>query len=255
MQLFSKDLEDYIIIPLDPMDIVPDTQIFAEHRIVHAIQEFCRTTASQILWVIGKSDRRYPSSTSLIAASVVNALDKGSVPTLYFFLSWPTADGGTDEQASINFLYSLVRQMICLLPDSITALSECSAQAFSRLRGSLESWETGVAIVEALFDYMPPLLFLVVDGFEHLDFLSPGEQQVRSLLQVLYGKVLRSRSITDEEGEPIRTFKILFTTAGSSDLLNGLDEGVLTILKTSENQNVRPGQYRAGRSQLSLDGI
>jgi hypothetical protein len=248
LQLYSKDLEDYIATPLDPTDIVCGTQLFAEHKIVHALQEFCCASTSQILWVMGKSDRQYPSSSSGIAASIVNALDEGSVPTLHLFIDWPT----TDESASISLLYSLIRQIINLLPEEITARSDSIAQALSSLDGTLGSWETGMAIFETLCENMPPLLFLVVDGFEHLDFLTPGEQQVQDLLSLLNKQVLRSKSTDDDRGGPHNTFKILFSTAGNCASLNSLNEDALTILKTSENQNVRPGQWRAGRSQLLL---
>ena len=233
---------------LDPTDIAPGTQLFAENRIVHAFQEFCRASISQILWIIGTPDRRYPSSSSGIAASIINALDEASIPTLHLFLDWPITDEGT----TISLLYSLIRQTINLIPSKIATTVDCSSQAFSSLDGTLQNWETGIAILETLLQNMPPLLFLVIDGFEHLDFLSPGEKQVQVLLNLLSKQVLEAKNTKNNNGEPEKTFKILFTTAGNCALLSGLDENALTILKTNENQNIRPGQWRAGRAQLSL---
>jgi hypothetical protein len=248
LELYSKSLEDYMATALDPTDIAPGTQLFAEHRIVHAVQQFCQASISQILWINGTPDRRYPSSSSGIAASIINALDEASIPTLHLFLDWPI----TDEGATISLLYSLIRQTINLLPSEIAATLDCSSQAFSSLDGTLQCWKTGIAILETLLQNMPPLLFLIVDGFEHFDFLSPGEKQVQVLLKLLNKQVLKARSRKNNHGEPERTFKILFTTAGNCALLSGLDEDALTILKTNENQNIRPGQWRAGRAQLSL---
>ncbi|RDW84885.1 hypothetical protein BP6252_02475 [Coleophoma cylindrospora] len=245
----SKTLEDYITPPLDPMDIVSETQIFAEHRIVEAVQTFCRATTSQMLWIIGTKSRRYPSPISSIAASIINALDEASVPTLNVFLDYPVTDSG----AIINLQYSLIRQMINLLPTQITTNVDMSPRVFSLLDGTLESWETGMLLIEALFEYMPPLLFLVLDGLDHLDFLSPGEQNLDSLIKLLRKQVLLTIDEGNAKSTHTRTFKVLFTTAGNCATLNALEEKSFTILKTSDNQSAQPGKPRPGRSQITLE--
>lgn len=231
------------------MDIVSGTKIFAEHRIVEVVQTFCRATVSQMLWVIGTKSRLYPSPMTSIAASIVNALDEASVPTLSLFFDFPVTDSG----AVINFQYSLIRQMINLLPTQIAADIAVSPQAFSLLNGTLDSWNIGMLIIKTLFGYMPPLLFLVIDGLDHLDFLSPGEQQLLDLVHFLHKQVMLRTSEGDTKSCHTGTFKILFTTAGSCACLNALNEESFTILKTSDSQSTRPGKPKPGRSQISLE--
>jgi hypothetical protein len=239
----SHTLEEFINLQLDPLEVFQGNRMFAEHKVVHAIKEWSTSITSQILWILGPLDRHYPSKISSIPAVLINAADDASIPTLHLFLDWPS-----NERSSIfNMLYSLIRQIITLLPEQFASPADFSFGNFAKLNNQVESWETGLAILNGLLDLAPPLLLIIIDGIDHLDYLSIGSQYVASLLRLLQQKVWG-----DGDQEPKKTLKILFTTAGNCAVLNGLDERDLEIIRMSDVQARQLGKSGSARSQVAL---
>jgi hypothetical protein len=239
----SLTLEEFICQRFDPLDVSQRSQIFAEHQVVHAIKEWSTSITSQVLWVLGPLDRHYPSSLSSIAAALINAADEAAIPTLHLFLDWPS-----DERLSIfNLLYSLIRQIISLIPEQFASPDDFSPEEFGKLNSQLESWEAGLAVLNGLIDLAPPLLLIIIDGIDHLDYLSIGSHYLDGLLRMLQRHVWG-----DGDQEPKKTLKILFTTAGNCATLNGLDERGSTIIRMTETQPRQLGKSKAGRSEVAL---
>jgi hypothetical protein len=239
----SRTLEEFIYLQPDPLEVFQGSQIFAEHQVVHAIKEWSTSITSQILWILGPLDRQYPSKLSPIAAALVNAADEAAILTLHLFLDWPS-----NERSSIfNMLYSLIRQIISLLPEQFVSPADFSPEKFGKLNSQMESWEAGLAVLSGLLELAPPLLLIIIDGIDHLDYLSIGPHYVGSLLRLLQRHVWG-----DGDQEPKKTLKIVFTTAGNCAALNGLEERGLTIIRTAESQPRQMGKSRAGRSKVAL---
>jgi hypothetical protein len=239
----SRTLEEFISPRLDPAEVFQGSQIFAEHQIVHGVKEWSTSITSQILWILGPLDRHYPSSLSPIAAALINSADEASIPTSHLFLDWPS-----NERSSIfNMLYSLIRQFISLLPDRFASPADFSPEKFGKLNSQTESWEAGLEVLSGLLDLAPPLLLIIIDGIDHLDYLSIGSHYLDTLLQLLQRYVLG-----DVGKKPKKTLKILFTTAGNCAALNGLKERSLTVIRTTEGQSRRLDKSRAGRSEVAL---
>jgi hypothetical protein len=210
---------------------------------VHAIKEWSTSITSQILWILGSLDRNYPSNLSSIAAALINAADEAAIPTLHLFLDWPS-----DERFPIfNLLYSLIRQIISLLPEQFISPVDFSPEKFEKLNSQMESWEAGLAVLSGLLDLAPPLLLIIIDGIDHLDYLSVGSRDVGNLLRLLQRHVW-----DDGDQEPKKTLKILFTTAGNCATLNRLDERSLAIIRMTESKPRQMGKSRAGRSEVAL---
>ena len=243
LEMNSRILEEFICLRFDPLKVFQGSQVFAEHQVVHAIKEWSTSITSQILWILGPLDRHYPSIVSPIAAAVVNAADEAAILTLHLFLDWPS-----NERSSIfDILYSLIRQMISVLPDQFVSPADFSPENFGRLNSQMESWEAGLAVLSGLLDLAPPLLLIIIDGIDHLDYLSIGLHYLRSLLQLLQRYVWGN-----EDQEPKKTLKIFFTTAGNCATLNGLEERGLKVIRTTEKQPRQLGKSRAGRSEVAL---
>jgi hypothetical protein len=239
----SRTLEEFIYLRLDPLEVCQGSQIFAEHQVVHAIKEWSTSITSQILWILGPLDRHYPSNLSSIAAALINAADEAAIPTLHLFLDWPS-----DERFPIfNLLYSLIRQIISLLPEQFVSPVDFSPEKFEKLNSQMESWEAGLAVLSGLLDLAPPLLLIIIDGIDHLDYLSVGSREVGNLLRLLQRHVW-----DDGDQEPKKTLKILFTTAGNCATLNWLDERSSTIIRMTESKPRQLGKSRAGRSEVAL---
>lgn len=239
----SRTLEEFISLRLDPLEVFEGSKIFAEHQVVHAIKEWSTSITSQILWILGLLDRHYPSNLSPIAAALINAADEAAIPTLHLFLDWPS-----NERVSIfNLLYSLIRQLISLLPEQFVSPVDFSLEEFGKLNSQMESWEARLVVLSGLLDLAPPLLLIIIDGIEHLDYLSIGSHYVDSLVRLLQRHVWG-----DGNHEPRKTLKILFTTAGNCAALNGLDEKGSTIVRLTESPSRQLGKSRAGRSEVAL---
>ena len=239
----SLALEEFIHSRLDAFEVYPSCQIFAEHQIVHAIKEWSTSIASQLLWILSPSDRHYPSNASQLAAALINSADEAAIPALHLFLDWPS-----NERGSIfNALYSLIRQMISLLPQQLTSTADLSSERFARLTDQIESWEAGLAVLKDLLELAPPLLLVFIDGIDHLDYLSIGTRYVESLLRLLQQHVW-----ADREKEPKKTAKILFTTAGNCAALNGLEKRDLTVVKITETRLRQRGKAKPGLSGVAL---
>jgi hypothetical protein len=239
----SRTLEDFIYPRLDPHEVYPGSQIFAEHQVVHAIKEWSTSITSQILWILGPLDRRYPSNLSPIAAALVNAADEAAIPILHLFLDWPS----NEESSIFNLLYSLIRQLISLLPEQFISPADFSPKQFEYLTSHTESWDSGLSILSDLLDLAPPLSLLIIDGVDHLDYLKIGTKYLDNLLRLLQQHVWGSG-----EQEPKKTLKLLFTTAGSCAALNGLEERDLTIVRITESQPRQLGKSKPGRSAVAL---
>ena len=242
IEMDSLSLEDFIHPRLDAFEVYPSIQIFAEHQVVHAIKEWSTSIASQILWILGPSDRHHPSSTSQLAAALVNSANETAIPAVHLFLDWPS-----NERCSIfNALYSLIRQMISLLPQQLTSTIDLSSERFGRLTDQIESWEAGLAVLGGLLKLAPPLLLIFIDGIDHLDYLSIGTRYVEDLLRLLQRHVLAAG------GEAKKTVKILFTTAGNCAALNGIEEQDLTVVRVTENRPRPRGKAKPGLSGVTL---
>ena len=243
----SHGLEEFIYPRLDPLEIYPGSQIFAEHQAVHAIKEWSTSVTSQILWISGPLDRHYPSSLSQITASLITAADEAAIPSLHLFIDWPS----NDKDSIFNVIYSLIRQVISLLPEQFVSSCDFSPEKFGRLNNQLKSWEAGLEVLRGLLELAPPLLLLIIDGIDHLDYLNIGASYIDSLLRLLQQQVR-----ADGEQEPKKTLKILFTTAGNCAALNNLDELDLTVIRVTETQGQQLGKSgrRAGpkRSEVLL---
>jgi hypothetical protein len=205
-----------------------------------------------MLWVMGHPERKFPNSTSSIAASIINSAGECKIPVVFVFCSWPGED---DEKAIITMLYSLIRQIINSLPSDIDTPINLSRTHFQKLDGTIGTWYEGLSILSELLLHTPSLLLTVIDGIEHLDYLNIGQQYIGSILGLLQNHVSNTRK---RNIEVMKTSKVLFTTAGNCASLNEVDDQMLTIAKASEHRGKHNrGKAGPGRAELpSLgDGI
>jgi hypothetical protein len=144
-------------------------------------------------------------------------------------------------------LYSLIRQIISLLSEQFVSPADFSPENFRKLNSYIEFWEAGLAVLSGLLDLAPPLLLIIINGINHLDYLSIGLYYIGSLLRLLQRHVWGNG-----DQEPKKTLKILFTIAGNYAALNRLEERGLTIIRMTENQSRQLGKSRAGRSEMGL---
>jgi hypothetical protein len=242
----SRDLQDHITIFEDPAALVYPSDIFAEHAIVKALQHWTTSTESERLWIIG-APAKYPAPTTSIAASVANAASELGVPFACFCYPVMHQDENTtDEKGVISLLYTLIRQIIDLIPPSLDD-PQLNEARFAALDGTLKTWREALSILSDILRIAPPLLLIIVDGIEQLDFAECGEHYLLELLRLLQTK--SETSANDGSGNAI---KLLFTTAGNCAALNDvIDEDTSVLVKCqSSHLKASPGRWRGGKTRL-----
>lgn len=119
--------------------------------------------------------------------------------------------GNTREsQALISLVYSLLRQMIEELPMEFESESKFNGERFSRLDGTLKTWNEAVDLFNDLLQFMLKILLCVIDGFQWLDDRST-DKYLKDFVKILRGGAVPSSN----------AFKVLLTTTGRSRALLG----------------------------------
>ena len=237
----------------DTLNSIEYDSVYADEEIVHAIQEWSNSLNSCELWITGIQDSSYPSSTSPIAANVVLIALQLRIPVLCFFCNVlldeaegeydTTCSASPEEVAAITFVYSLIRQVIELLPKEIQTSKRFTKSRFGELDGSIDTFDEAFSILSELLPFVPIPLFVVVDGIEKLDE-TEVEDGVLEVLKLLQDRLVQKSSFKR------KIIKILCTTAGYCSMLGTLDY--------LENVEANPvNAQRAGglarRQQLFLD--
>jgi hypothetical protein len=198
-----------------------------------------------MLWIVGAQEHRYPSSTSMIAASVVKSAIDISIPLVHIFCDWP---GKNEEKVIVNILYSMIRQLVDILPPNVETCSDFSTARFGSLDGSFKIWDEALSICAELFIEVPSPLLVVIDGIEHVG-LGTSKKYIEGLLGVLNAHIFK---VSEHDKSP-KVFKVLFTTAGNCASLNRLGNKDLKIVKASaKSARQSPGKFQPGKTELLL---
>jgi hypothetical protein len=242
---------DKYMLDFDAASITDSTSVSAEHSVVLAIQEWSKSPDSQMLWVIGALEKVYPSSTSSIAASVVNCAFKLSIPMVSYFCDWP-AKRSRNRDPVVSILYSLIGQLLQLLSGTIDNSFHLSDGRLQLLNDTEQSLDEALRLIKELVWLVPPLTLCVLDGINNLDYLQRNRSSIEALLLILKERVTLEGARVDKS---LGTFKLLFTTAGNCALLNKMGRDALKEVKCyGRGQRRRPGKAGPGKSTLQLTG-
>ncbi len=181
----------------------------------------------------------------MIAASVIKSAINTSVSLVYIFCDWP---GKNEEKVVVNILYSMIRQLVDVLPSKVETCSDFSTARFRNLDGSFQTWDEALSICAELLTEVPSPLMVVIDGIEHIG-LGTSRENIESLLSLLNAHISR---VSQNDKSP-KIFKVLFTTAGNCASLNRLGNKDLKIVKASvKSSKQSPGKFQPGMTELLL---
>lgn len=251
LQRASRDLEDHIPSQFDLIDNSSGPGLWVEEAIAVAIQEWSMSDESQLLWIAGPSEHRYPTIMSRIAAGIVSSTIASHIPVCYFFCDVVEHEGhasgmSREEACLMALLYALVRQLIELLPPQLETPIDLTPSRFAPLNGTVTSLAPALSVLVDLLSLTPPLLLLIIDGLDWLDD-SPATASLRDILDALR----RHERWTQSHPQPeSRVFKALFTTAGLSHVLANKLRDQEMVVDTTSRALRSPGQSRPGRKSL-----
>ncbi|EXJ74893.1 uncharacterized protein A1O5_01589 [Cladophialophora psammophila CBS 110553] len=239
LKLWSRRMEDYII---------QDNWVFIttleyqnprlEPSTISKLQEWVSSPVSAFLWISKDFAINYPSPLSIVSANLVEMAVEMHLSVCAFFCSWP-ADypGGSKEEKEYacvrDFLYSLLRQVIDLLPPQFEVEGACDITSERLLAlddlGSKKAWATGLDLLKSLLPCVPQPTLIVLDGIEHLDQTSVANLAAE-VLCVLGDAIFKKASdYNSSEGSSSMSkhpMKVFFTTAGDCDTLSALQENM-----------------------------
>jgi hypothetical protein len=240
----------------EPQTLLTPSGLYLENNAVSALQAWSESAVSRTLWISTGRSSVHPAISSRIAASVANAASRATIPVVWFHY-WPLASDGSfegfeqEERALISVLYTLIRQVIDLSPNSLD-LSDLSVEKLQSLDGTLETWDEGLRILSSALALGPPLLLLILDGLEHIDDTECGEGYLEGLLSLLR----RASQNSDKDGSG-NALKLLFTTTRDCSALNTVmdddedeDDNTEIVRCQTRRARISAGKMRAGRSRL-----
>jgi hypothetical protein len=198
------------------------------------LQEWVSSPTSAFLWISKDFAINYPSPLSVVCANFVEMAVDMHLSVCAFFCSWP-ADytGGSAEEKEygcvLDLLYSLLRQVIDLLPPQFEVEVACDLSSERLLAlhdpGSKKAWSAGLGILKGLLSCIPQPTLIVLDGIEHLDQTSVTDlaaEVFRTLGDVISKKMSEYNSSGGSASMSKHPLKVLLTTAGDCDTLSAL---------------------------------
>ena len=214
------------------------------------LRDWISADASELLWIAGPTEHRYPSKMSSVATTVVELYNQAEPTTVFHLCELPDSmaseDSRTKEEVGlINLVYSMVQQLVCHVEPQFDSSTDFSAQRFASLDGTFDTLGLALELLKDLIPFCLPYIVFVIDGLERLDY-GDAEQGCEDFLSVLRELVTMS-----EEGNGLhRVYKVLFTTAGKSGtLMRGLDAGEILL------HDARRGELHIGRSALGRTAV
>ena len=228
LQTWSTPLAQFII--ANPLNFIEhDTSGWpeAEEAVLEVLESWLAARSSKSLWIqTDSSSGEYPTSLSDIAAGIVEIALELRIPVLVFFCDWPDEYPGTtianqERKCFADLICSLIRQLIQVLPEEQIGWNKFSKgqfQALVSLCGELDT-VAAVKLFHDLLQCAPTLLFIVLDGLEHLqdtEDTSVSEEMMR--LTELLGNFMQGgqQEISD------RVVKLLLTTSGDCEAVENL---------------------------------
>ncbi|KAG8157862.1 hypothetical protein KVR01_012134 [Diaporthe batatas] len=200
----SASLEDHFCRDQVRPRLESDQPLPFEPDVILRVKEWSQDTASSLLWLSGPFIEVTDSSNplTLLASRVIDLADEHHLNVISYFCHIRHTNGtiSREEQSLVALLYALIRQLVELLPPRFDSERDLSKERFSRLGGTIASWEESLDVMEDILSLVPgTAVFCIIDGLDVLDHRS-----IRRPLTLLLGRIRQSSP----------KLKVLFTTSG-----------------------------------------
>lgn len=201
MKVYAEDAKDELL-----SHIGQPRRPFLPREVLIDIQSWMDGPESKFIWVEGPAFSSVGPELSLMALRLSLSAMNAGIPSISFFAkrrynfqkpNMPARCAGI-----IALAYTLISQLICLVPPSFTPPRKLSKRNLEQLDGSLGSYKTALDILETLLTLAPPSLICVIDALETIDH----RETCLDLTKLI--DILRCH-------EKTKTIKILFSTSGN----------------------------------------
>jgi hypothetical protein len=205
----------------------------ADFDIIDRLRSWATATDSKALCITGTDGTPEDSPASSAAAQYAALARDAGLPVCSYFCRLANEDppkGRTRETMELTALvYSLIRQLIELLPSKITIDTYLDRHQFRTMEGTLDSFPQALELLDHLISGTGhAIVIFVIDGIDQLD--DPTFRSTEKWLEKLVALLLR-QSRQAKNG----IVKILFTSSGTSaPLFEAMDSSEILLVCSSQ---------------------
>ncbi|CEI66319.1 unnamed protein product [Fusarium venenatum] len=188
-----------------------DEVMFLPDEVSLRIKLWIDSPESKSIWIQGIPSAQQDSIVSRTAARIYDVSTEARLPCIAIFCQpryhFAKEKGLTQKEASlIAFSYSIIRQLVRLLPTQFSAVEGLTQRNFDLLDGSMQSIHASLDLIRALLNHTPSPLIWVIDGLQLVE-----DRTSMPFLQTFLGllKDQKTKSIS----------KVCFTTQGNCAVL------------------------------------
>lgn len=180
-----------------------------EPEAISRITDWSKGAAVPMLWIDGPvmDCEEEHNPLTMLAAQLIELTAASRLHVISYFceLSRTVQAAERETQATVALIYSLIRQLIELLPPEFQAPVDFSEARFRHLDGTLKACGEAMRMFQDLLDLVPAAtVFCFIDGLHLMD-----DQRVEEPLQLFL------RQLRCGNGK----VRVLFTTSGRSACL------------------------------------
>jgi hypothetical protein len=201
-----------------PIDIRGLEDFNIAPNVFHPLEDWIMTQESGWLWMRGPLGNNELSEVSTAAYYTVMVSERLKIPLLSYrfrvdeFGVAESDDPNAEERSMemdrfVLMTYSMIRQMVWLLPEKVETEIDLSPARFQSLDGSTKSLLDALNLIEELLSFMPQILVVVLDGFQFIDNDSGADGDSTHGYLELFLEILRSAGTN-------RALKVLITSDG-----------------------------------------
>ena len=207
-------------------------------KVFDSLQVWLSASESRTLWIYGPSNTAIPSDLSSASAFIFSMISRAKIP-LIAHRCQPEDSAMT---SLISMTYSLILQLVWLLPDEFCADKQFDAGRFALLDRSIRTLPDALVLMEDLLAMGPQVLMCILDGIQMSDD-DCDDQEGTGIFLNFFLEILKH----SKEG---RILKLLFTTDGYCHRLRqqlNLDEQV-DVMNEAQTPS---GSKRVGKVSMA----
>ncbi|KAK2025668.1 hypothetical protein LX32DRAFT_50475 [Colletotrichum zoysiae] len=181
-------------------------------EVLRNISEWAKAPALNLLWLDSEPMQcdDFDNPITMVAAKVISLAEQSRTPVMSHFCELRRGqelrlgNGSKEEQSLVGLVYSLIRQLVELLPPVFEASSNFSAEKFDSLDGTIQCLHAALSTLTDLAGLMPGPVFCIIDGFHWLNDRST-DNCLSEFVRVLRGGPLKVLLSTTGRSVVLRT--------------------------------------------------
>ena len=207
------------------------------------LQAWLSASGSRTMWLYGPANARTPSEISSTSTHVVSMMESMKIP----IIAHRCQPQESESVALVSMVYSLILQLVWLLPDRFSSDKNFDGSRFTVLDGSIKSLESALILLEDLLAQAPRILVCVLDGIQMIE---DGRDNARGtgMFLDLFLEILK-------ESKDTKILKLLLTTDGFCHRLDhAFDAGEkVDAMRAAEGFSGRGNKSRVSLANLTAE--